>query len=121
VLSKFDHRFSGALHIALGSLIAIEGAFNLAHGFAGERDPQLIAFGAAEIAGALLFTWSRTIAAGACILVCAFLIAAGVHVLGHDLPVEHLIYAVAVLVVLTNDKSQFGPARPAAMNNSVET
>jgi hypothetical protein len=114
VLRTSSYRVTRALHVALAALIALEGAFNLAHGFAAERDLQLIAFGVAEAAGALLFVWPRTIAAGACILVCAFLIAAGVHVLGHDPPFEHLVYAVAVLVVLAHYKEPFGPERPAA-------
>jgi hypothetical protein len=114
VFRTSGNRVTRALHVALGLLIALEGALNLAHGFAGERDLQLIAFGGAEAAGALLFLWSRTIAAGACILVCAFLVAAGVHVLGHDPPFEHLVYAVAVLVVLTRYKEPFDPERPAA-------
>jgi uncharacterized membrane protein len=108
------YRLPKALHLTLALLIALEGASNLFHGFGADRDLELIAFGAAEAVGGVLFIWSRTIAAGACILVCAFLVAAGVHVLGHDLPFEHLIYAVAVLVVAAHHKTSFSRERPAA-------
>jgi hypothetical protein len=104
-----DYRLPKALHLALGLLIALEGASNLFHGAATDRDLQLIAFGAAEAVGAVLFLWPRTIAAGACILVCAFLVAAGGHVLGHDLPFEHLVYAVAVLIVVAHRKTPIVP------------
>jgi cytochrome b561 len=96
VLRTPYHRLARVLHWALGLLILVEGAFNLAHGLASQRDLQLVAFGTAEAVGAILFAWSRTIAVGACVLVCAFLLAAGVHVLHRDLPIEHLVYAVAV-------------------------
>ena len=109
-----DHRLAKALHVALGLLIALEGTFNVAHGLGNDLDPQLAAFGGAEVIGGLLFTWSRTIAAGACILVCAFLLAAGVHLLGHDLPFEHLVYAIAVLMVLAHQGRAFRADRPAA-------
>jgi uncharacterized membrane protein len=114
VLRTPDHRLASALHLALGLLILVEGVFNIVHGLAGEGDAQLIAFGAAESVGAILFAWSRTIAVGACILVCAFLLAAGVHVLARDLPIEHLVYAVAVLVVVVHHGVRYGSERPAA-------
>ena len=110
-----DDRLSRALHVALGLLLAVEGGINLARCLAGDHDPRLIAFSAVQTAGALLFTWSRTVGVGACILVCAFLIAAGVHALDrHDVPFEHLIYAVAVLVVVTHHKAATVRERLAA-------
>jgi hypothetical protein len=114
VFCTSDYRLPKALHLALGLLIALEGTSNLFHGAGADRDVELIAFGAAEAVGAVLFMWPRTLAAGACILVCAFLVAAGVHVLGHDLPFEHLVYAVAVLVVVAHHKTPFSRERPAA-------
>ncbi len=114
MLRTSDYRLPRALHFALGLLIVLEGSVNLAHGLSGARDAQLIAFGAAEVIGAVLFAWSRTIAVGACVLVCAFLIAAGVHVLARDWPFEHLVYAVAVLVVLAHHNSPYSSMPPAA-------
>ena len=109
-----DDRLPNTLHWALAVLILLEGSVNLAHGFSGDHDAQLLSFGAAEVLGAALFAWSRTIAAGACVLVCGFLIAAGVHVLGHDWPFEHLIYAVAVLLVLAHHRLPHDATPPAA-------
>jgi hypothetical protein len=56
----------------------------------------------------------RTVAAGACILVCAFLAAAGVHALGHTWPFDHLVYAVAVVVVWTQCEAPVSSERQAA-------
>ena len=114
MLLTSDRRVARVLHLALGLLIAVEGAVNLALCIANERGIQLIAYHAAEVAGALLFMVPRTVTAGACILVCAFLAAAAIHALGHTLPFEHLVYAVAVLVVVTQYKTQFTQERPAA-------
>jgi hypothetical protein len=114
VLRTSHHRLPRALHLALACLIVVEGSFNLAHGLAEDRDLQLIAFGTAEAVGAVLFAWLRTIGVGTCILVCTFLIAAGVHVLERDMPIEHLVYAIAVLVVLSHYRTSLGPGRPAA-------
>ena len=109
-----DRRLARVLHLALGLLIVVEGAVNLGLCFANERGLQLIAFHAAQAVGALLFILPRTVSVGACILVCAFLAAAGVHALGHTLPFDHLVYAVAVLVVLTQYKAPVRSERPAA-------
>lgn len=107
-------RAARALHLALGLLIVVEGAVNLGLCIANERGLQLIAFHTAQAVGALLFIVPRTVAVGACILVCAFLAAAGVHALGHTWPFTHLVYAVAVLVVFTQYKTPVSGERPAA-------
>lgn len=102
------------LHLSLGLIIAAEGALNLVHGFSAQRDPQLIAFGAAEGLGALAFIWPRTLRVGGCVLVCTFLIAAVVHLLGGEFPSEHLVYAVAVLFVMTHGSGWRAPFGQAA-------
>jgi len=83
-------RSAGVLHLALGLLIFVEGSVNLGFCMANERDLELIAFHTAQAAGALLFIFPRTVAAGAWILICAFLAAAAVHALEHTLPFDHL-------------------------------
>lgn len=87
------------LHIALALILAVEGALNVERGVS-EQHRLLVCFGIAEAVGALFFVWQRAIAAGACILVCTFLIAAGLHIAEREFPSEHLVYAVAILVVL---------------------
>ncbi|MGH7426843.1 MAG: hypothetical protein ACREMW_13860 [Gemmatimonadales bacterium] len=85
------------LHLALGLILAVEGVLTLIHGLSVHNAPHLIAFGAVEAIGALLFIWPRTLLVGGCFLLCAFLIAAAVHLLRGEFPSEHLVYAVAVL------------------------
>ena len=89
------------LHIALALIIAVEGVLNVNRGFS-EHHGLLVCFGVAEAIGALFFVWQRTLALGACILVCTFVIAAGFHIAGHEFPSEHLVYAVAILVVVAH-------------------
>lgn len=98
-----------ALRLALSSLILLEGIVTLTHAFRGQPDPLTVAFGGAEAVGAALLAWPRSLPFGACVLVCAFLLAAGVHVLERDWPFAHLVYAVAVLGVLAYDRSQRSP------------
>jgi hypothetical protein len=98
VLAVADYRLPRLLHMALALIIAIEGALNINRGLS-EQHGLLVCFGGAETVGVLLFVWPRAMAVGACILVCTFLIAAALHVAGHEFPSEHLVYAVAILVV----------------------
>lgn len=92
-------RASTLLYIVLGVIFAIEGAFILVRGLTVERDPQLLVYGAVELISATLFIWPRTIRLGACGLVCAFLLAAVIHLVGGEFPSEHLASAVAVAFV----------------------
>lgn len=109
-----DRRLARVLHLALGLLLVVEGAVNLGLCIVNERGMLLIAFHATQVVAALLFIVPRTLAAGACILVGAFLAAAGVHALEHTLPFEHLVYAVAVLMVWTRYKTPVGSERTTA-------
>jgi hypothetical protein len=101
------------LHLALGIIIAVEGALNLIHAFSAQTDHLLMAFGAAEATGAPLFMWPRTILVGGCLLFCTFVIAAVVHVSGGEFPSEHLVYAVAVLFVMTRGRDSRESREPA--------
>jgi hypothetical protein len=76
------------------------------------HDPHLIAFGTVQTIAAILFIWPRTMLVGGCILFCAFLVAAGVHVVRGEFPSEHLVYAVAVMSVMIHGRrrSQYGQA-----------
>jgi hypothetical protein len=114
VIRTTTERLLRALHLALALLIAAEGTVNLVHGFSPQRDPQLIAFGTAETVGALLLPWTPTLAMGVCVLACTFVIAAAVHLLAHDFPSEHLVYAVAVLSVMAHHRGQMTSDQPAA-------
>lgn len=87
------------LYISLGLIFAVEGVLILVRGLTVERDSQLVVYGAVEVISAALFIWRRTIQLGACGLVCAFLVAAVVHVAGGAFPSEHLAAAVAVAFV----------------------
>jgi hypothetical protein len=98
VLTASGRRLPRLLHVALALIIAVEGALNVSRGFS-EQHGLLACFGGAEAVGALLFMWPRAMAVGACILVCTFLIAAGFHIAGLAFPSEHLVYAVAILVI----------------------
>jgi hypothetical protein len=51
---------------------------------------------------------------GACGLVCAFIIAAAVHLLQGDCPSEHLVYAVAVLFFMIHGSGWRSPYGRAA-------
>jgi uncharacterized membrane protein HdeD (DUF308 family) len=93
-------RSSLTLHVALGLILAVEGALTMIHALSAHEDLHLLAFAAIEVIGALLFIWARTMRIGACVLVCAFIIAAVVHLLRGEFPSEHLVYAVAVLFVM---------------------
>lgn len=109
------HRPALVLHLTLALIIGLEGTLNLIHGLSAQRDPELIAFGTAEAIGAFFFGWPRTMRGGACVLVCTFLIAAVVHVLGGTFPSEHLVYAVAVLFVVAHgSRSLASPGQTAA-------
>jgi hypothetical protein len=108
VLGPSDPRLPKVLHVTLALIIALEGALNVTRGLSGERDFLLVCFGAAEAVGALFFVWPRTLAVGACILVCTFLIAAAFHVVEHDFPSEHLVYTVSILVVLAQRRRPLG-------------
>ena len=94
------NRSSMTLHLALGLILAVEGGLTLIHGLSAHDDLHLLAFAATEVIGALLFVSHRTMRIGGCFLVCAFVIAAVVHVLRGEFPSEHLVYAVAVLFVM---------------------
>lgn len=97
-------RSATVLHVALGVIFAVEGVLILIQAAsASHHDLHLFAFAGAEVLGALLFIWSRTMRIGACVLACAFVIAAVVHLLEGDFPSEHLVYAVAVLLVVIHD------------------
>jgi hypothetical protein len=109
----YESRSFKTLHLALGLLVLLEGGLNIAGGLSHERSLESIAFGTAEAVGAVLFMVPRTLAAGACILICAFLVAAAVHVVEWDSPIEHLVYGVAVLLVLAHHRS-FQPARTSS-------
>jgi uncharacterized membrane protein YphA (DoxX/SURF4 family) len=85
--------------LALGLILAVEGVLTLIHAASAHHRLHLIAFASIEVIGALLFIWPRTMRVGACCLVCAFVIAAVVHILEGEFPSEHLVYAVAVLFV----------------------
>ena len=108
-----DRRSARALHLSLGLLLVVEGVVNLALCIVNERGVLLIAFHAVQVVGALLFILSRTVAAGACVLVCAFLAAAGVHALERTLPFDHLIHAVAVLIVWAQFRTRVSVERAA--------
>jgi hypothetical protein len=97
------------LHVGLGLILAIEGSQTLVHALSVHRDFHLIAFGAVQAIAALFFIWPRTMLIGGCFLVCAFLIAAVVHVLRGEFPSEHLIYAIAILFVMTHGRDWRGP------------
>jgi hypothetical protein len=113
VIGPSRRQLAVLLHLALGLIIAVEGTINVLHGLA-PQDRQLIAFGAAEGIGALVFLWPRALRVGGCVLVCTFLIAAVVHLLAGEFPSEHLVYAVAVLLVMTHGPGWWAPAGPAA-------
>jgi hypothetical protein len=114
VFHPSDRRVLRVLHIALGLLLAIQGAINLFLCVVNARGLQLIAFHAVEVAGALLFIWSRTIVTGAWVLVGAYLAAAVVHALDRNPPFEHLVYAIAVLIVLAQVRTASRPEHSAA-------
>jgi hypothetical protein len=101
VLAVSDYRYPRLLHLALALIIVVEGVLNIGRGRSAQ-DGLLVCFGGAEAVGALLFVWPRAMAVGACVLVCTFLTAAGLHVVGHEFPSEHLVYAVAILVVVAH-------------------
>jgi len=106
-------RSSVTLHIALGLILAVEGVLMLVHAVAAHHDPHLLAFAAIQGIAALLFIWPRTMRIGGCVLVCAFVIAAVVHLLRGEFPSEHLVYAVAVLFVMIHGsgrRAQHGQA-----------
>ena len=84
------------LHIALGLILAVEGAIILVRGLSVEHDSLLVCFGAVELIAATLFVWPRTILIGACGLICASLIAAVFHIIAGEFPSEHLVAVVAV-------------------------
>jgi len=109
-----EHQSPTLLHVALALIIAVEGAINLVHGLSAQEDLQLVAFGTAEAVGALVFIWPRSLRVGGCILVCTFLVAAVVHLLAGDFPSEHLVYAVAVLFVMTRGTGGRAPFGQAA-------
>ena len=88
------------LHVALGLILVVEGTLTLVHALSVHHDSHPVAFGTVEAMAALLFIWPRTIRLGGCILFCAFLIAAVVHLLRGEFPSEHLVYAVAALFVM---------------------
>ena len=101
------------LHIALGLTLAVEGVLTLVHAVAEHHDSHLLAYATMEVIAALLFIWPRTMRIGGCILVCAFLFAAVVHLLRGEFPSEHLVYAVAVLFVMipgSGRRAQHGQA-----------
>lgn len=96
-------RASTVLHIALGLILAAEGAIILSGAVSEHHEGQLIAFGAAQIVGAVLFVWRRTILMGGCVVLCASLIAACVHAFEGEFPAAHLVAAVAVLYVVVQN------------------
>ena len=108
------HRATMLLYIVLGLVFAIEGALVLVRGLSVERDPQLVCYGAVELISAALFIWPRTIRLGACGLVCAFLVAAVVHVVAGEFPSEHLASAVAVAFVTIHSARSPSPYGRAA-------
>ena len=107
-------RATTLLYIVLGLIFAVEGALILVRGLTGERDSQLICYGTVELISAALFIWPRTIRLGACGLVCAFLVAAVVHVVGGEFPSEHLASAVAVAFVTIHSARSPSPYGRAA-------
>jgi uncharacterized membrane protein YphA (DoxX/SURF4 family) len=102
------------LRTALGILIGAEGTLNIIQALSAQPDYLLLAFGAAEAAGAVLVLWPRAVLFGACFLSCTFLVAAVVHVSGGDFPFEHLVYAVAVLFVVSHSPSATPDGQAAA-------
>jgi hypothetical protein len=101
VTSILSRLSPNVLVLALGLIIAVEGALNLAGGLAAGIDHLQVAFGAAELAGAVMLPWPRTLPAGGCVLFCTFIVATVVHASGGDFPSEHLVYAVAVLFAMS--------------------
>ena len=93
-------RWSRALHLALGLILAVEGSLTLRHALFAHEDLHFRAFAAIQWVGALLFIWPRTLQVGGCILACVYLIAAVVHGLRGEFSAEHLVYTVAVLTVM---------------------
>lgn len=90
------NRVPAALHVALGIILAIEAGLTLSHALSVHHDMHLALVGAIQGLGALLFVWPRTMRAGACVLICLFLISAVVHLVRGEFPSEHLVYAIAV-------------------------
>jgi hypothetical protein len=114
VIGRSVRRWSGVLDLALGLIVGLEGVLILIQALSVQPDSHLIAFGAAEVIGALLFIWPRTMRIGACVLVCSFLIAVVVHLLEREFPSEHLVYAVAVLLAVAHGNGGPTPAGQAA-------
>lgn len=85
-----------ALKVTLGIVLAIEAGLILYHAVSAHHDLHLALVGAVQGLGALLFIWPRTMRAGACVLICLFLISAVVHLVRGEFPSEHLVYAIAV-------------------------
>ena len=113
MLNVIPRRFSTSLRAALGLILALEGTLTLIHSLSVHHDPHSIAFGATETVAAMLFILPRTMRVGGCILFCAFLIGAGIHLLHGEFPSEHLVYALAVLLVMTGA----GARAPGGMPN----
>src|SRR5712692_988249 len=113
VLQGTVRRSFTILHVALGLILAVEGALTLVHALSMHHDAHLIAFGTVKTIAALLFIWPRTMLVGGCVLFCTFLIAAAVHVVRREFPSEHLVYAVAVMLVMIHGpsrRSEYGQA-----------